>query len=188
VLIFLSCQGILREEDLKNPEGENEMKKKSELQMLVLAILVIFAAVTLTGCPIPQQRPLPPEINQPPPGAQPERNVEEPPINMRIPDNQLALRVSEVAGLVEGVTGASVVVVGTTAFIGLEVEEGANEEAAERKVEERVEAQTMIVEALASTDPEIIKEIDNIRSGAVPPNAVGRLHDRMQAERRGQNI
>ncbi|MBS4025337.1 MAG: YhcN/YlaJ family sporulation lipoprotein [Clostridia bacterium] len=172
---------------MKNPRGENDMKKNLELKILVLALFAAFAMVTLTGCPIPQQRPLPPGTNQPPPGAQPERNVEEPPINHRIPDNRLALRVAEVAGEVDGVTEVSVVVVGTTAFIGIELAEGADGEAVERTVEERVEQQTMIVEALASSDPEIIKEIDNIRTGAIPPNAVGRLFDRMQEERRGQN-
>lgn len=133
----------------------------------VLAIVLLIGLLTVTGCnalrkPVPENTP---ETQVPAPS---ELSREPMPTDSKEVD-RMATELANAAGRVSGVNGATVVIAGTTAFVGVDQKAGLEEKETERikrEVSNEVKAAEPRLTAVhVSSDPDTVTRLRQIAKG-----------------------
>ncbi|MBU4533980.1 MAG: YhcN/YlaJ family sporulation lipoprotein [Firmicutes bacterium] len=142
------------------------------------AILAVFVFTTLAGCSA-ARRPAPPEQTPgTPPGAR-----QALPTDPREATG-LAQKMVREAEKVEGVESATVVLAGSTAYVGINVERGTEDRQTEqikRTVATRIKnADNRIARVLVTTDPNLITRLEEISQGVAQGRPVDAFTDELR--------
>jgi YhcN/YlaJ family sporulation lipoprotein len=133
------------------------MKRFIFLALALVLIVGITAGCGLVRRPAPAPAPQQPQPNQPfapqqpPPQQQPQPGIEG--------QQNLVEQVTQQAEQVDGVGSASAIITGNLAIVGISLEEGGDEEAVKREVNQQIEALPGITEAVSTADPELVNRI-----------------------------
>ncbi|OPZ73672.1 MAG: Lipoprotein YhcN precursor [Firmicutes bacterium ADurb.Bin456] len=136
-------------------------------KLAVLAIILLIGMLTVTGCnalrkPVPENTP---EAQVPAPS---ETSREPMPTDSKEVD-KIAKELARAADQVPGVNGATVVLAGTTAFVGVDQKAGLEEKETERvkrDVSNKVkEAEPRLTAVHVSSDPDTVTRLREIAKG-----------------------
>ncbi|MDA8097582.1 MAG: YhcN/YlaJ family sporulation lipoprotein [Clostridia bacterium] len=152
--------------------------KRNRTIYWVAAILAVFVFTTLAGCSV-ARRPAPPEQTPgTPPGARAAL-----PTDPREATG-LAQKMVNVAESVQGVRSATVVLAGSTAYVGINVERGMENrqtEEVKRNVATKVKnADNRIARVLVTTDPNLITRLEEIARGIKQGRPVDAFADELR--------
>ncbi|MBU7006257.1 YhcN/YlaJ family sporulation lipoprotein [Phosphitispora fastidiosa] len=136
---------------------------------LFLALTLMLVLIVFGGCAV-QRKPLPPEPDAP--DRVPEMEVKPAPDRSPAEDRDIAADINRIAESVPGVARSYSVVIGNAVLIGLDIDKDQQEQGISKiknRVAEKAEADSRIVRAYVSSDPDTtarIRELaDNIRNG-----------------------
>ena len=98
----------------------------------------------------------------------------------------LEQKMAQQAKSVNGVNDASVLLIGKTAFVGIDLKKdivGKNTSKIKKLVADKLKANPQVNTVMVTADPDLLQRIRDIISGKATPNVIGDLYKRMKMEK-----
>lgn len=87
---------------------------------------------------------------------------------------------------IKGVNDASVLVIGRTAFVGLDINKdmkGNKAKKIKKECANKLKANSKLTSVMVTADPDLLQRIQDILAGRATPNVIGDLYTRMKMEK-----